>query len=695
MRLSRWWLVAILLVGFRLWVHDLDGMSLWRDEGLSVMRARQPVSQLLRNVNVISGIESPDLHPPGYFLALKGWTALLGESEVVLRLFSVFGMMVAAALVGRRVGVWAAVLLVVSPFAFWYAREARMYAWVAAGSSVLMMSDRWRGRMRWMGRVFGVLGLIGVHYASLFLVVAWGVVWAAERQWWSGRKGGLLGWSVAGLAGVACLVAIFWESVRAVLGGRFEHFEVRPVSQLLLEPIRTFALGDYWPPVLHWGWFVPFALVAAVGAVVARRWAAVLLLTVLLAWLSGLIVPNYTNPRHLTVLLPLWIGVLAVGLAQLGRWRWWLGVLGAAGLLAAALPTLVMVVSEPHVIKDDVRGAIRAIDRSFDAEHDVLVVHDAMLEPLVTYYIADDVVWRTLPWWGQHDVAEMRTVTEAFTQDAETVWMLDVAGQESGVKEWLDAARWRDDVRYFDGTGQTVMVRPYGRWANGEPGGRLAVDWAGDRFGAGQWVIGDVISEAAGELAIRLVNDEGMVAEATVVSEGGRAAFELPVSFDAAGVHVLEVQQAGAWVVLGQTTVDQLVRLTAVPTDAAELADVVWQPGMTLVGYAVDTVADGVRVRLYWEGQVVAGDWRVFVHVGVPGQPPVAQVNGVPAGNGRPVSSWRLDELIEDVHVIAVDDAAGLTVQVGWFDAADPAQRAVLLGDDNGDQLYELETIRD
>ena len=93
--------IIILLAAFFLFTHNLTAEGLWRDEGLSYARASQPVLQIFKNQNVVQGIVTPDLHPPGYFLLLKGLMFLAGDSEFVLRLPSIFAAVLAIALFGR------------------------------------------------------------------------------------------------------------------------------------------------------------------------------------------------------------------------------------------------------------------------------------------------------------------------------------------------------------------------------------------------------------------------------------------------------------------------------------------------------------------------------------------------------------------------------------------------------------------
>ena len=63
-------LLALILLGFWLRVHNLDAFSFWTDEGLTPARSGYPIAQILRNEIVIQGYVSPDPHPPLYYCLL-------------------------------------------------------------------------------------------------------------------------------------------------------------------------------------------------------------------------------------------------------------------------------------------------------------------------------------------------------------------------------------------------------------------------------------------------------------------------------------------------------------------------------------------------------------------------------------------------------------------------------------------------
>ena len=91
--------LAVLLLWVATWLrfHHLGAQSFWNDEGNSA-RLSERTLQL-----IIEGTAS-DIHPPLYYLLLRGWRELLGDSEFALRALSAFAglLVVPLALAGNR-----------------------------------------------------------------------------------------------------------------------------------------------------------------------------------------------------------------------------------------------------------------------------------------------------------------------------------------------------------------------------------------------------------------------------------------------------------------------------------------------------------------------------------------------------------------------------------------------------------------
>ena len=139
-------LLALILLGFWLRVHNLDAFSFWTDEGLTPARSGYPIAQILRNEIVIQGYVSTDTHPPLYYLIIHVTRQLFGLSDFAFRYPSVlFGVLLIPLLyqLGRRLvpsplgrelgsgplllGLLVALLTTVNPLQVTYSQEARMY----------------------------------------------------------------------------------------------------------------------------------------------------------------------------------------------------------------------------------------------------------------------------------------------------------------------------------------------------------------------------------------------------------------------------------------------------------------------------------------------------------------------------------------------------------------------------------------
>jgi 4-amino-4-deoxy-L-arabinose transferase-like glycosyltransferase len=106
----------------------------WRDETDSLLFARAPLADLLQSFG------RGQHNGPAYHVVLRGWTELVGTSDVAVRALSTLADVVGLCLVaaaarrlgGARVGLVAGAIWAVLPAALWYAREAKMYSLLSA-----------------------------------------------------------------------------------------------------------------------------------------------------------------------------------------------------------------------------------------------------------------------------------------------------------------------------------------------------------------------------------------------------------------------------------------------------------------------------------------------------------------------------------------------------------------------------------
>lgn len=139
-------LFAILLVAFALRMFHASTTLMWGDEGFSVYSASRDLYAI-----TFEG-KDVDPHPPLYYYLFHFWLLVSGTSKLSIRFFSIFfgtAIVAMAYTLGRmffsrRVGVTAAALLALAPFAVQYSQEVRMYALVMfLGAVTLYVFARW------------------------------------------------------------------------------------------------------------------------------------------------------------------------------------------------------------------------------------------------------------------------------------------------------------------------------------------------------------------------------------------------------------------------------------------------------------------------------------------------------------------------------------------------------------------------
>jgi 4-amino-4-deoxy-L-arabinose transferase-like glycosyltransferase len=201
------WIVPLIMLmlaaGARF--YRLDTQSLWNDEGNSLRLAQRGVSDLV-------DAAGRDIHPPGYYLVLKAWITLGGESEFSLRALSAFEGMLAVAVIltlGRVLfsplaGWIAGGIAALHPLAIYYSQETRMYAQLSllSGLSMLLLV-MWLRRQRVAVRPIRaqqaapLLALVlcnaagmYTHYSYAFTLAAQVIVflvWFISRTLWTWR----------------------------------------------------------------------------------------------------------------------------------------------------------------------------------------------------------------------------------------------------------------------------------------------------------------------------------------------------------------------------------------------------------------------------------------------------------------------------------------------------------------------------
>jgi hypothetical protein len=383
------WATATALAAFMVFSLYLRtrvlGAGFWIDEGLSVGIAHH-------HLTAIPHLLRQDGSPPLYYLLLHVWIGWFGDSERATHALSLIfalaciplGYWVARSMFGKLAGLVCAALVAVDPFLTYYAQETRMYSlvamlsFVAAGAYVHGVLDR----KRWYLPLLGVslVLILYTHNWGLFLALGYGVATLlfARDRW----REALIAAGVMLVLYLPWLPTLLYQSKHTAA-----PWAITPSFHALLLAPGAVLSGD--AP------FMAIALAGGVGiATVVRRrgdparrpvlaLAAVVGVTVLVAWLASQISPAWTTRYFAVVAGPLLI-ISAAGLVRAGR----------LGLVALVLVFVIWSNSVQQDNKENAREVIHSVAAYVHPGDLVLTTHPEQV-PVLRYYLGPGYRWAT------------------------------------------------------------------------------------------------------------------------------------------------------------------------------------------------------------------------------------------------------------------------------------------------------------
>jgi len=124
---TRLLLGLIVILGIFLRLYHISDQGIWFDEAFSIYESQRHATRILA---------SYDPSPPLYYLVLHFWMEVFGTSEVSVRVPSaIFGVisiiviyLLGKLIFNKRVGIYSALLIALSPIHIFYSQEARAYS---------------------------------------------------------------------------------------------------------------------------------------------------------------------------------------------------------------------------------------------------------------------------------------------------------------------------------------------------------------------------------------------------------------------------------------------------------------------------------------------------------------------------------------------------------------------------------------
>jgi mannosyltransferase len=367
------WLSLLVLLAFGLRAWHLDFQSLWRDETDAIRFSQVPLREQLDN------LVRPGWNGPLYFMLLRGWLALVGESEFAARFSSLLAGTLAVPLtwvVGRRMagratGAIGAALVALSPYLVWYAQELKMYALVLS-LGLLSTYLYWRaldeGRWGWwIGHIVVTSLAMYTHILAVLILLPqalWFLVdWRRYRPRWRG-------WLVDMAALTLPYLPLAAWQVPVLLSDFQTGHPFFPLDDMVRVLFLAFSRGVATP----WG-PVPVSMAAFLflllgglalrtrngyrGVLPLALWLAV---PVLAVYLISLGMPIFTD-RYLIYVAPAYALLLARGLEAIGGRSRPVQVLVAALLVFFLAQGWWTQATQP--VKSDFRGAARLVAKGY------------------------------------------------------------------------------------------------------------------------------------------------------------------------------------------------------------------------------------------------------------------------------------------------------------------------------------------
>jgi hypothetical protein len=625
--------VFVLLLATFLRFHLLEAQSFWNDEGNSARLSERSLAAILEGT-------ASDIHPPLYYLLLRGWRELAGETEFGLRSLSAYAGILTVAVVvalGKALitdhrprttdhrieirrpssvvsglsSVVAGLLAAVSPVLVYYSQETRMYALLAllAALSAWVLLTWLDGPLQPRVRAVAYTVLLAAglytHYFFPAVIAAQGMVvvlwWVAPDWVTSGRVADssrarfrrLLVW--AGMVAVAVVVYSPWIPIfLRQIGGRASA--PAGLAPFLTESGRWLFLGGTVAPN-DLAWAVLAAVALCVLGTVVGRWRSAVALVLAIIPLALMFLAGATDPaffKFLLVVAPFLAVLMGLG------WRlreWWAiapAVLTVA-VLAGSLLSLGNLYADPAFARADYRALAARIAAEGHPNAGIILNAPNQWE-VFTYYHRDGAPVYPLP-LGRPDPAILEPELERIAATHDRLYVI----------YWGDAQR--DPERVVE------------RWLDAHTF-KASEEWVGDvRF-----VVYAAPRETDLEPAVSGASFSGLDGENITLHE-----------------------------------------FTVWPAEA--------RPG------------DVIQARLVWSAESpTARPYKVFLHLLDEAGSPMAQRDGEPVGGSRPTTTWQPGEVIVDNHGILLPPGippGQYTLRLGLYDAFDPQARLPVNGEDS------------
>jgi uncharacterized membrane protein len=437
------------------------GLTVFGNGSLRLDEA-QSLFQVNRDIPGMLHLIGQDVHVPLYHTLLHFWLLIWGQDVLTARILSLLffiGTILMTYVVAtyafsrRSVGLFATLLVTISPFMNWYGTEIRMYTMLTfitmLHTYLFLKLFREGGLRHWI--VWTIVAIAGVytHYFFLFVLVAECVALLLLRKQFA-PKFPVRKAMIAGAVAIASLLP--WGIFVLSLGSasNTQPALMQPTASDLFDTYAQFLFGfqtpvvntiivSLWPIAVLLGFF---ALQRGRQKVPAETMLFVVLATlpILLAFVISITIRPFYLSRYLIVSLP----ALLIFIAWLlTRFRRSVALLvGALLVVVVGFLFIVQVVSPNTPVKEDYRESVAYLEENADATDVIILAAPFTIYP-VEYYYDGEAKLTTQPIWDRfssgsvpgYDEALVAEQTQTNTMSYRYAWL--VLSYDQGYNEKL------------------------------------------------------------------------------------------------------------------------------------------------------------------------------------------------------------------------------------------------------------------
>jgi 4-amino-4-deoxy-L-arabinose transferase-like glycosyltransferase len=410
------WLALFMLIGFALRVQQLNFQPLWGDEGWSFYFAAQPVPQLI-------ALTAIDIHPPLYYLLLKGWLTVTGFSPESARFLSVLSGTLLIPVLGnlgrrlfdRRVGAATAAVVAVMPLAVYYSQEVRMYGLVTLLAAVSTYSFTRINQSKWrVVYIAATTAAMYTMYYAAFVVLfqlLYRLIMSPARPPKIIQR--LRAFFFIGLLYLPWILYAGPRLLSYIQNKRtVEGYLPLNIVRFGGDHFVAFSVGHLSEPLLGYAWIaLPMALLAALGIAAAlsrsrRVWLYPTLylgVPMLAGYLVNQIYPFTPAYYERTLLLaaPAWWLLIGAGIIWLWDRQYLLVGTAVMGMLLAAAVSLTGFYTVPRYPQEDYRPMLKDIAARATPADTLLASYQWQLGFYHAYLPKPPPRLYSVPAWGQ------------------------------------------------------------------------------------------------------------------------------------------------------------------------------------------------------------------------------------------------------------------------------------------------------